>query len=181
MDMYSVSEYPKSVDHEDTWSSEYKKARRMIKDLITIFPEQTLLKSNHCERPYKKSRIAGIPREFMVPYREIIGAPDGWKIKEELRLTIESTKAKFLFTHTLPGGCLSASKQLGISTVLGHSHTKFGATSFHNGEHLLWGVDAGCLISDEGNPFSYNRMQIGRPIRGCCVIIDGTPLMIPMR
>ena len=180
MDFYSVSDYPKSIEHKDTWTSELKKARKMIAQLAEIFPEQTLLSSNHCDRPYKKSRVAGIPREFMVPYTEIIGAPAGWKIKKEVRLTVDSIRTKFLFAHTLAGGALTAAKNLGVSVVLGHSHTKFGATAFDNGERLLWGIDAGCLISDTGAPYAYNKTQLGRPIRGCCMILDGVPHMIPM-
>jgi len=180
MDFYSVSEYPKSIDHKDSWPVELKKARKMIAELAEIFPEQTLLSSNHCDRPYKKSRVAGVPREFMVPYTEIIGSPAGWKIKKEVRLTVDSTRTKFLFSHTLNGGALPAAKTLGVSVVLGHSHTKHGASAFNNGENLIWGVDVGCLISDEGAPYAYNRTQLGRPIRGCCIILDGVPHMIPM-
>ena len=181
LDMYTVSDYPKDIDHPDNWSSEFKKARKFIQQLGLLFPEQEVLSSNHCDRAYKKSRVAGVPREFMVPFLKVIDAPPGWRLKDYIRLTVDYSREHWLFQHTMVSGALSAAKNLGVSVCLGHSHTKFGAEAFNNGEDVVWGVDAGCLISDKGSPFAYNKNQIGRPIRGCVVILEGTPQLIPMK
>lgn len=180
-DIYSVSSYPKDIHHKDTWTDELKGLRRFTKDLAAIFPKLEMMSSNHDDRVYKASRIAGVPREFLVKYLDVIDAPEGWKLHKDLRVRVESNKQHFHFCHTIAGGSFSAAKQLGVSVVMGHSHTKFGATAFHNGDHIVWGIDTGCLISDKGSPYKYNKIQIGRPIRGCIMIIDGTPLPIPMR
>lgn len=178
-DIYSVSDYPKDLEHPDTFTSEIKGLRKFTQDLGKIFSELTILESNHDQRVYKRSRVSGIPREFLVKYLDVISAPSGWRLVPNARFRVESTKDSFFLSHTINSGSLAAAKQLNISTVIGHSHTKFGAQSFHNGSKLIWGVDAGCLISDRGSPFSYNSKQIGRPIRGCAVIIDGIPQLIP--
>lgn len=180
LDIYSVSSYPKSIEHKDTWTDELKKGRKFVQELASIVPNMEILSSNHDDRAYKASRIAGVPREFLVKYLDVIGAPEGWRIKTELSLTVDSNRSNWLFRHTVSGGAASASKILNKNVCLGHSHTKFGCTAFNNGSRTLWGVDTGCLISDEGPSFAYNRTQLGRPIRGCCMILDGVPRMIPM-
>lgn len=181
LDMYTVSDYPKDIEHEDNWNAEFKKGRKFIQQLGTLFPDQEVLSSNHCDRAYKKSRVAGVPREFLIPFLKVIDAPVGWRLKDYIRLTVDSTRQHWLFQHTMISGSLEAAKNLGVSVCLGHSHTKFGIQSFHNGFNHLYGVDAGCLISDKGSPFAYNKNQIGRPIRGCVVILEGIPQLVPMK
>lgn len=179
-DIYGVSDYPKDLEHPDTWKDEIKGLRKFTKQLGYLFPKMELMSSNHDDRPYKKSRVAGIPRELLVKYLDVIDAPAGWTLYDSLRIRVEKTKEHWLFAHTIGGGSLLSAQTLGYSVATGHTHTKFGCTAFNNGEKLVWGVDAGCFISDSGSPFKYNKNQMARPIRGCCIILDGTPHMIPM-
>jgi len=179
LDIYSVSSYPKDLNHPDSWTDELKKGREFVGELSEMFPDMELLSSNHDARVYTKSHLSGIPREFLVPYLDVIGAPSSWKLYERINLTVDKGRSSWLFSHTLVGGAARASKDLGTSVVLGHSHTKFGATAFRSGKETIWGVDAGCLISDKGSPYSYNKNQLGRPIHGCVVILNGFPIMIP--
>lgn len=181
LDMYSVSSFPKDMSHKDTWTDELKKGRKVIAKLAKIFPVQEIMSSNHCDRAYKKSRIAGVPREFMMPYNEVIGAPDGWRWHQDLTITTDSTREQLYFAHTKTGGSLVAAKDLGCTSVLGHHHTKFGCTAFRPTiRKTIWGVDAGCLISDKGPPFSYNKITRGRPINGLVIIIEGVPQVLPL-
>ena len=179
-DIYNVSDYPKDLEHPHTWKDEIKLLRKFTSDLAVIFPHLTLIDSNHDSRIYKKSRIAGVPRELMLSYLDAIGAPSTWKSVRNARFRAEKNKKHWLLMHTVSGGCLSATKQLAVNIAVGHSHTKFGMQAFDNGSQTFYGVDVGCLISDEGSPFAYNKSQLGRPIRGCCMILDGVPRMIPM-
>ena len=50
LDIYSVSSFPKSVEHKDTWSDELKKGRKFVQDLAKIFPYLEILSSNHDDR-----------------------------------------------------------------------------------------------------------------------------------
>ena len=101
-------------------------------------------------------------------------------MKPYCKVRCEKDKSHWLIQHTIDSGALAAAKQLGTSVVIGHHHTRFGINAFNNGENILYGVDAGCLISDEGSPFKYNKTQIGRPIRGLVMIIDGKPELVRM-
>ena len=178
LDVYSVSSYPTDIDHPDSWTQEIKKARKQLAELYKLFPDVEVLESNHDDRAYKKSRVAGIPREYLVPFKDIIGAPEGWRWHDQLNLTVDSTREKIHFRHTVTGGALIAAKDLARTVVIGHHHTKFGATAFKAKNKTVWGVDAGCLVSDKGSPFKYNKGDRGRPIQGCVVIIEGKPVPI---
>jgi hypothetical protein len=181
LDVYSISMYPKSVDHKDSWKDEIKKGRKFVKSLGKLVPDMEVLESNHDDRAYKKSHLSGIPREMMLPYKDVIGAPQGWKWHRELTLTTDSTREQIFFAHTKAGGSLRCAMDKGCTTVLGHTHSKFGATAFSpKSGKIIWGVDAGCLISDKGPPYAYNKADRGRPIKGCVIIVGGVPQMVPM-
>ena len=180
-DLYSVSNYPTDINHPDSFHTEVKGLRKNVKEVAELFPEQIVCSSNHDDRPYRKSTTAGIPREFLIPYNQVISAPDTWKWVPYYDLTVDADRSQWRFIHTINGGALVAAKNLGMNVCNGHSHTKFGAQSFSNGKKVLYGVDSGCLISDVGSPFKYQKGDIGRPIRGCVMILDGVPKLIPMR
>lgn len=180
-DIYSVSNYPTDIDHPDSWSNEIKGLRKFVKKLSELFPDQEVLTSNHDDRVYRKSIKSGIPREALIKYEKLIGAPSTWKWHDRLTLTVDSTRERITFAHTMTGGVFACAKSLGMTTVIGHSHTKFGVQAFSPTKgKIIYGVDAGCLISDKGSPFSYNKGDRGRPIRGCCIIKEGVPFTIPM-
>lgn len=182
LDVYSVSAYPTDPDHPDTWSQEIKKARAVLKELYEIFPDVDVMESNHDDRAYKKSRLAGVPREYLVPFKDIIGAPDGWNWHKQLSITVDSTRDKIMFRHTMTGGSLVGARDLARTVVLGHHHTLFGSHGFSPKKgKTYYGVDAGCLISDTGSPYKYNKGDRGRPIQGCCVLISGEPIMLRLK
>lgn len=181
LDMYSVSSYPKDINHKDSWSKEIKEGRKIVKQVGELFPDMIVMSSNHDDRTAKKAGIGGIPREFLVPYRTVVDAPDTWKWKDTLTLTVDSTREKLCFAHTLTGGAYAAAKDYGATTVIGHHHSKFSAVGFKSlAGNLIFGVDAGCLISDKGSPFKYNKMDRSRPIQGCVVISEGRPNLLPL-
>lgn len=179
-DTYNVSSYPKDIDHPDSWSQEIKGLRKFVKEVSDIFPELTVLSSNHDDRIYRRAVISGIPRESIIPYEKLIGAPDTWKWVPYLDLTVDHDRSNWHFAHTITGGSLNAAKQKACSVCVGHLHTEFGAKAFNSGKKIVYGVDAGCLISDKGSPFKYNKISAGRPIRGCVMIVNGTPQLIRM-
>ena len=181
-DIYSVSNYPTDVNHPDTWHQEIKGLRRFVTNLVTLFPFMDVLTSNHDDRIYRKAVASGVPRETIVPYKDIIGTPDPWKWHDRLSITVDYDRSNWTFVHTIStASALHAAKFLGCNVCMGHFHSRFGASAWSpNGKKIIYGVDTGCLISDKGSPFKYNKGDIGRPIRGCVVIKQGVPFLIPM-
>lgn len=173
-DSYNFSRYPKSPEGIST-SEEIKKLRKCIKTLGSIFPKVDIMKSNHCERLYFKATVAGIPRELIKPYKEILEAPEGWKWHRDLTLTVDKTREKIYFCHERGSDVLRLAKVLGISTVMGHVHSGLGIQYFANPLRTMFAAQCGCFCKDKGVPYEYNKGNLFRPLKGCIIIIDGVP------
>ena len=180
LDQYCFSSYPKAPNH-DTPNAEIEAAKRCVKQLAKMFPHMEIMASNHDDRLYKKGTHAGIPKEILLPYEELIGSPRGWRWHKDLTLTVDSTREKVHFRHTTSELTLNAAKSLGCTTVLGHSHNRFGVQAVKGPARMVYGVDTGCLISDKGSPYAYNKGSVTRPIHGCVLIVRGVPFLMPMR
>ena len=50
-----------------------------------------------------------------------------------------------------------------------------GIQYFANPLKTMFAATTGCLISDKGCPFSYNKANLYRPMKGALIIIDGVP------
>lgn len=178
-DQYSFSRYPKDP-RALSITEELQKLRKCIKTLGKLFPKVDIMTSNHCERMYSKATLSGIPRELLKPYREIIEAPEGWRWYKELTLTVDKTREKIYFCHERGSNVLQLAKTIAMNTIMGHVHSGFNIQYFHNPLKQMFAVQCGCLISDEGVPYQYNKHNIFRPVKGAVVIIDGTPNLIKL-
>jgi predicted phosphodiesterase len=180
-DSYCFSRYPKSIEHEDTYTKEYKKVRKFTKDLLSIFPEGITMKGNHDARLWERAKIAGIPRGLVLPYDEVIGLKGtDWKMVYDYTFTVDATRQSWFLAHTKTSSAIICAKTLGMNVAFGHNHTKFLIESFQGVNKRLYGVTAGCLIGDNRYAFAYNRQSMVRPNRGCVMIVRGVPRLIPM-
>ena len=179
LDQYAVSRYPKSPA-ADNVVKELKKAKKVVRQLGKIFPKVDILKSNHCERLYQRATVAGIPREYLLPYATLIDAPDGWKWHDDLSLTINATREQLYLIHTKSGTTLNLAKYYSSNVAVGHKHHSFGVQWFTTPKGTYFAIDVGCLISDKGYAFSYNKGQALRPTKGCFMIVEGVPVPIKM-
>lgn len=176
-DQYCFSKYPKDPKALSI-TEEMKRLRKGIKTLASIFPSMWILESNHCGRLYSKATISGIPREFILPYRDLIGAPDGWRWHKDLTLTVDKTRERIYFCHERGNNVLQLAKSIAMNTVQGHFHNGMSVQYFANPIKEMFAVQCPCLISDEGPPFAYNKRGIYRPLKGAVVIIEGTPSIV---
>ena len=69
---------------------------------------------------------------------------------------------------------------MGMSVVAGHMHERFEIRYWANSQGLYFGMHVGCLIDDDSLAFSYNKLNLKRPMIGCAIIIDGLPKLLPM-
>jgi len=177
LDQYAFSAYPKAPNHESP-SSEISRAVDCCEELAELFPRMDIIASNHDDRLYKSGTMAGIPKEMIVPYNQLIRAPSTWRWSTDLSITVNSTREKLYFRHTASGSTYNVAKTMGMTTVLAHAHSKFGIQGIHSPTKLIYAVDTGCLISDKGPPYAYNKGSVIRPIRGAVVIVSGMPVAI---
>lgn len=183
VDYYAASRYPKDPDHPDSFMNELVKTRKLVGKLGRLFPELVLTLGNHDDRLAMKISSAGIPSVAMRSFGELLGAPEGWKIVKSnvnFTLTVSSTREQVTFAHHRGINTGLIAQRLGMTYVGGHSHTKGQVVAFNNGLKTYYGVNNPCLISNEGSPFSYNKMSDVNPIRGCTLIENGVPRLVKL-
>lgn len=180
-DSYCFTRFPKDVEHTDTYTDEYKKVRKFTSDFLTIFPEGITMKGNHDARLWERAKVAGVPRGLITPYSEVIGLTGtNWKMEYDYSFTVDATRQSWFLAHTKTASAINCAKTLGCNVAFGHEHTKFAIESFQSINQRLYGVMTGCLIGDNRYAFAYNRQSMVRPNRGCVMIINGIPRLIPM-
>ena len=161
-----------SAGHELSIAKEY------IKELENIFPEMTLLDSNHSSLIYRRGIKHGIPRGFLREYNEFLNVKK-WKWVDDLTLTMSNGQRCF-FTHGRSADILKVSQTMGMSAVQGHYHTKFVISWWANPDNLFFGMNVGCLIEQKNMAFHYAKNFKTKFVMGCGMIIDSIPKLMPM-
>ncbi len=125
--------------------------------------------------------MAGIPREFLIPYMKMIGAEGfDWKLVDDFNFTVDADRSKWTVSHWKTGTAVSTGQKLGTNVILSHHHTRQGAVRWRAGERTFWGVDTGCLIDDKAYAFAYSKANALGQVKGCVMLNEGTPEIIPI-
>lgn len=178
-DSYAFTRFPKDPE-ADSYTQEYKQVRKFTADLLKEFPTGVALKGNHDARLWDRAKQAGIPRGMILPYERVIGLEGtDWSMKYEVTFTVDANRQQYYLVHEKAGTVLNLAKALGCSVVYGHNHTKFEITSAMLLNKRVYGVHTGCLIGDNRYAFGYNSRSVVRPNRGCVMIVEGIPQLIP--
>jgi len=180
-DSYQFSSYAKDLG-ADSVTRELKNLRKSVGKLIKIFPDVTITSSNHDIRLWRKAKIAGIPREVLMPYAKMIGADKAnWKLVPEQIWTVDATREQWTFMHHLSGSSINGAKGMDTNLVLSHTHTKQGLVRSQGIKKSYWAVDTGCLINEKTYAFNYQKLSQNKPVLGACFIEEGTPRIIPFK
>lgn len=169
-------------DHDPDLPSagdELEAAIEALQPLYDLFPVVDLIDSNHGSMVYRKGKHHGIPRKYLRDYGEILEAPDGWKWHMDLTIKIPGGNEVY-FHHGLAKNIMKVVAQRGMCCVQGHYHTEFNIGYIGNPNHLLWGLQIGCSIDGDALAFAYDRTNLGRPVIGHGIILDGLPKLLPM-
>lgn len=158
---------------------ELKNAIRSLKLLYKLFPRVDVIDSNHGSLVYRKAKAHGLPRNVFKSYNNILEAPKEWKWHNDLTLTMSDNK-KVYFHHGKTSSPGKLSKNMSMSAVQGHYHSRFEIIYWANPNGLFFDLRVGCLINDKSMAFHYNKTTMDRPIIGVAMIVDGQPKLIPM-
>lgn len=160
-------------------SDELQQAIKQLRPLYKLFPRMDLIDSNHGSMVYRKGKHHGIPRKYLRDYGEVLEAPATWKWHMDLLIKLPTGQYVY-FHHGLVKDVMKAVQQRGVCVVQGHYHTEFRIGYIGNPAHLLWGMNVGCSIDNKALAFAYDRTNLGRPVIGHGIIIDGQPKLLPM-
>jgi len=158
---------------------ELKRALPIIKSLKAMFPDMDLIDSNHGSMVYRKSKHHGIPRSYIRSYNEVLGVDEGWQWHNDLTITLPDGQKVYIH-HGKSSDAVKTSQAMSMSHVCGHFHESFGTRYWANPNGLFWAMNSGCLIDDKALAFSYNNVNLKRPIIGTSLIIDGYPVLESM-
>lgn len=158
---------------------ELNNAIEALQPIYKLFPNMDLVDSNHGSMVYRKGKVHGIPRKYIRDYGDVLDAPTGWNWHMELLLDIPGGN-QLLVHHGLSKDVMKVVAQRGMCVVQGHYHTEFRIGYLGNPNHLLWGMNIGCSIDSKSLAFAYDRNNLGRPVIGHGIVIDGLPHLLPM-
>ena len=177
-DQHAISMHEHNPDLMSA-GDELRTSRTHIKELEKIFPEMTIVHSNHSSLVYRRALKYGLPKDYLRSYNEFLGVGKGWVWVDDLTVTL-SDNSRCFFTHGMSADVLKVAQQYGMNTVQGHYHTKFSIGYYSNPDALIWGMQVGCLINQKSMAFDYAKNFKSRFIVGCGMIIDGQPKLMPM-
>jgi len=158
---------------------ELEQAKQQLVPLFKAFPNVDVLESNHGSLVYRKGKHHGMPRHVLKSYNEILGAPAGWKWREEFGYQF-SNGHKAVAHHGYSANTLLASQRRASSLIQFHFHNDLSIRYWQNKEGLFWALQSGCLIDDTSLAMAYNKLTVSRPIIGCAGVIEGHPRLFPM-
>ena len=175
VDLHAFSFHEK---HPDLMSpgDELKTAINRLKPLYELFPEVDVCESNHGSLVYRRGKFAGLQRNVIKSYNEILEAPKGWKWHNEIEI-LGGDGEPILFCHGLSADALKDSKNKSMRFTQGHHHSKFEVRYWANSQKLYWGMTVGCLIDYKSLAYEYARLVLDKPIIGCAVILNGYPTL----
>lgn len=180
-DSYNFSRFAKDIAGESV-GKELKRMRKFTAELGTLFPNIEMVKSNHDVRLWQSARMAGIPRECLIPWDKLIGAEDfNWRLHDDYFFTVDADRSKWQVRHHATGTALTTSQKMGRNVVLGHNHTRQGAYRWSPERNkALWGVDTGCMIDSKAYAFRYAGANAIQQVTGAILIEEGIPRILPL-
>lgn len=162
----------------DSSGTELDQAIKSLQPIYKLFPNVSIVDSNHGSMVYRKGLSAGIPKAAIRAYREVLQAPIGWNWYQDF--IIQTPLGPVYFCHgksSTPGRLAGL---YGMSTVEGHFHEKAQIHYISTPERLMFSAHTGCLANDKSLALGYNKINAKRPIVSSLVIIEGIPQIIPM-
>lgn len=181
-DQYFGGMWKKSPDAKHTPNSELADTLERLHAWYAAFPQMKLCISNHGTRWMRKAAEAEIPSQMLRRYEEVIQAPKGWVWKKHWRV---NAKKPFMVEHGDDWGGpmphLNAAIHNGLSTAMGHHHSKAGIEHIKTNGMEVWGMVTGSLIDFEQYAFDYARNAKFKPKLGSGVVLDGgkMPIWVP--
>lgn len=155
---------------------ELKMAQKFLQELEQVFPQMDLLNSNHGSLVYRKAKSNGIPMHYIKAYNDILGVGKGWVWHDDLILDLPNGQQVYCH-HGKSSEAIKTSQTMGMSHVCGHYHESFGIKFWSSPSGLFFAMNTGCLIDNKALCFSYNKLNLKRPIIGTGLIIDGVPVL----
>lgn len=178
VDNHAVSYHEKDVDGMSA-GTEFNLAKQKMKRWYYTFPEVRVCIGNHDALPFRKIFTAGLPKEWLKSYEELLEAPKSWK------WDFVHQHEGVIYQHGtgLSGemASINAARENRQSTVIGHLHTVCNTRFLASYKDVIFGASVGCGIDHNKYAFAYGRENTRKPVLACTVVLEGkTPINLLM-
>lgn len=178
LDKHALSYHDSDPDLRSA-GDELRESLPIIAELYKMFPVMDVIESNHGSLVWRKAKTHGIPRHYIRSYNDVLGVGEGWQWYNDLVVDLPDGNRCYIH-HGKTNNVIRLSQQMGMSCVQGHYHEMLSASYWGNPNGLHWAIQSGCLIDDESYAFSYNNVNIKRPVIGTSLIINSQPVLEPL-
>lgn len=145
---------------------ELKKAIKALEKWHNAFPNAYVTIGNHDRIIYRKAFAAGVPKEWIMGYNQVLNVPT-WDFVDHIEID------NILYIHGEGGTARTAMRNHNKSVVQGHLHTQKYIE--FNGD--MFGMQVGCGIDDKRYAFDYAKYG-KKSALGCAVVLDNGKLPI---
>ena len=145
---------------------ELKKAIKALEKWHNAFPNAYVTIGNHDRIIYRKAFAAGVPKEWIMGYNQVLNVPT-WNFVDHIEID------DILYIHGEGGTARTAMRNHNKSVVQGHLHTQKYIE--FNGD--MFGMQVGCGIDDKRYAFDYAKYG-KKSALGCAVVLDNGKLPI---
>lgn len=180
IDSHNLSFHATDEDLPYSGSSELEAAKRHMRGLYDLFPVCDVLHSNHGSLAIRRAKVDGIPMQYIRENNEVLDAPSGWEWHHQLVLELPSGR-DCMFAHQASANILQSSKEKEVSLVQGHHHSKQELHFWGDERNPNFAATPGCLIDNQSLAYAYNKLHPKAPRLGAMMIVNGDPVIIPMR
>ncbi len=178
VDNHAISYHEKDVTGMSA-GQEFSLAKAKMKRWYYTFPEVRVCIGNHDALPFRKLFTAGLPKEWLKTYEELLEAPKTWK------WDFVHQHEGVIYQHGtgLSGemASINAARENRQSTVIGHLHTVCNTRFLASYKDVIFGASVGCGIDHTKYAFAYGRENTRKPVLACAVVLNGkTPINLLM-
>jgi hypothetical protein len=161
-----------------SYPKELRDSIKALQPLYKMFPNMYILDSNHGSLMFRKGKFAGLPNNLFKPIGEVLEAPKGWRWCRDI--TFKTPLGSVFVCHGKSSSSGKLSRNMAMSTVQGHYHTKFQIDYWGSPNGLYWDMHVGCVVDDSSLAMAYNKLAMQRPVLGVGVAINGKAHLEPM-
>ncbi len=168
-----ASSYHESDPDGMSAGDELQLAKKHVAKWYKAFPNADVIIGNHDRIVSRKAFSAGIPKEWIRNYNEVLGTPN-WKWTE--RLVIDDIQ----FVHGEGGTARTKCKADLMSTVQGHIHTQMYTEYFVGANYKIFGCQVGCGIDRESYAAAYAKHYKKQALGVAVILGNHTCINVPM-
>ena len=174
-DMHTISRHDPDPDAPDIKSELQLAKERVVKltSMLKDYKRVYVCVGNHDNRIEKRAACHGIPKAFLVTWREMLELPKHWLVGDEHQI------GDIAFLHGKSNLRGKTAMAYGCNVVMGHFHSMLEVTYLQTPRQLLWSVFAGGAVDDKSMGMAYGANNLAKSAYGFVLIENGIPRIVP--